>query len=99
MIAVKRLNLGFGSLASVLAAYLVFLYSRSSGWATLAFGAKWYIIIAGTILALPLLLIILAMLLSLLMILISLLKFRLIRKKHKKSKQKNYVDAEYEIKE
>lgn len=99
MIAGKRLNFGFGSLASLLAAYLIFLYSRSRGWTALAFISKWYLIIAGIILALPLLVIILVMLFSLLMFLLAMMKIKSIRKKHKKSKPKNYVDAEYEIKE
>ena len=100
MIIKKRWSLGLGTIFSLIVIYFIYLYARDKGWTLLAFLSKWYLIIMGILIALPLLIILLVLLFSLLVFLIAaikLKKFSKINKKYKKHKE--YVDAEYEVKE
>jgi len=84
----KRWNFGLGTIFSLIIIYFIFLYARSKGWSILAFISKWYLIIVGGIIALSFGIIILVLLFS-----------NKSNKKNKKEKSKNYIDAEYEVKE
>ena len=100
MIIKKRLGFGLGTLFSLIVVYFIYLYSKEKEWALLEFLSKWYLIIIGILIALPLLIIILVLLFSLLVFLIAaikLKKFSKINKKYKKHKE--YIDAEYKVKE
>ena len=88
MQAAKRWNFGLGTIFSLIIIYFIFLYARSKGWSILAFISKWYLIIVGGIIALSFGIIILVLLFS-----------NKSNKKNKKEKSKNYIDAEYEVKE
>ena len=96
----KRWGFGLGTVFSLIVVYFIYLYSKDKGWALLAFLSKWYLIMMGILIALPLLIIILILLFSLLIFLIAMMKsgrFGKVNKKYKK--QKEYIDAEYEVKE
>ncbi|MEK6892066.1 MAG: hypothetical protein AABX25_02670 [Nanoarchaeota archaeon] len=95
----KRWNFGLGTIFSLIVIYFIYLYSKSKGWSILTFISKWYLIIVGGIIALSFGMIILVLLFSLIMFLIALLKINKPNKKNKKEKSKNYIDAEYEVKE
>ena len=99
MQAAKRWNFGLGTIFSLIVIYFIFLYARSKGWSILAFISKWYLIIAGGVIILSFGMTILVLLFSLIMFLIALLKINKSNKKNKKEKSKNYIDAEYEVKE
>ena len=99
MLVQKRWSFGLGTIFSLIVVYFIFLYSREKGWALLAFLSKWYLIIAGGLIALTLGITILIILFSLLMLLISLLRLRTFGRKDKKQKTKEYVDIEYKLKE
>jgi len=99
MLIQKRLNFGFGTIFSLIVMYFIYLYSKSRGWALLAFASKWYLIIAGGLIALSLGIILLILLFSLLMFLFAMLKLHGFDKKSKRKKFKEYVDAEYKVKE
>ena len=85
MMLQKRWNFGLGTIFSLIVVYFVYLYSRDKKWLLLAFAAKWYLIIFAGLIALPLMIILLVVMFSLL--------------KRKKKKDKNYIEAEYRIKE
>lgn len=100
MVISKKWSFGLGSIFSLIVVYFIYLYSRENGWALLALIAKWYLIIIGILIALPLLIVILVLLFSLAMFLIAmtrLKRFNEANKKHKKDKE--YVDVEYKVKE
>ena len=99
MVVAKRWNFGLGTIFSLIIIYFIYLYSKDKGWAVLAFLSKWYLIIVGGIIALSLGMIVLVLLFSLIMFLIALLKINKLNKKGKKEKSKNYIEAEYEVKE
>ena len=92
----KRWGFGLGTMFSLIVVYFIFLYSKEKGWAMLAFISKWYLIIAGILVALPLAILLIALLIALLLFLISMLRMHSFGKKHKKTKE--YVDVEYKIK-
>ena len=95
----KRWNFGLGTVFSLIIIYFIYLYSKDKGWAVLAFLSKWYLIIVGGVIALSFGLIVLVLLFSLIMFLIALLKINKSNRKNKKEKSKNYIEAEYEVKE
>ena len=97
MIVQKRWGFGLGTVFSLIVVYFIFLYSRDKEWAFLAFISKWYLIIAGGLIALSLGIVLLIILLALLIFLISMLKLRSFGKTYKKDKK--YVDVEYKVKE
>src|SRR3989344_5912742 len=99
MQAVKRWNFGLGTVFSLIIIYFIYLYSRDKGWTVLTFLSKWYLIIAGGIIALSFGMVILVLLFSLIMFLIALLKINKSNKKSKKQTSKNYIEAEYEVKD
>ncbi len=88
MIFQRRWGFGIGSLFSLIVVYFIFLYARGQGWTLLAFISKWYLIIMGGLFAL-----------SFAIILLILLLYLLIFLKHKKHKNKEYVDVEFTVKE
>lgn len=95
----KRWGFGLGTIFSLIVVYFIFLYSKDKGWSALAFISKWYLIIAGSLIALSLGIILLVILASLLMLLIAMAKLKNANKKYKKQKHKEYIDVEYELKE
>ena len=94
----KRWGFGIGTIFSLIVVYFIYLYSKQQDWAVLAFISKWYLIITAVILAIPLIVIVVVLLLTLFIFLLAALKLRWARKKHKKH-SKNFVDADYKIKE
>ena len=95
----KRWGFGLGTIFSLIVVYFIFLYSREKGWVLLTLISKWYLIIAGILIALPLGIVFVVLLVMLLVFLISMLKLHSFGKKHKNKKSKEYVDVEYTIKE
>ena len=95
----KRWNFGIGTIFSLIIIYFIYLYSKDKGWIILTFLSKWYLIIVGGIIALSFGMLILVLLFSLIMFLIALLKINKSSKRNKKEKSKNYIDAEYKVKE
>ena len=93
----KTKQWGFGTIFSLIVVYFIFLYSREKGWAVLAFLSKWYLIIAGGLLALSLSIIILIMLFSLFVFIVAYFKLRSFKKKA--PKQHHFVDVDYKLKE
>ena len=90
---------GFGTIFSLIAVYFIYLYSKSQEWRLLAFISKWYLIIVGGLIALSLGIMLLVILFSLFMIMLAMLKLKKSKfdKRHKKAK--DYMDAEYIVKE
>ncbi len=99
MIVRRRLGFGLGTVFSLIMVYFIFLYSRDKGWALLAFISKWYLIIAVSLIALSVGILLLIFLFSMLMLLAAMLKLRGFGKKNKKQSAKGYVDIEYKVKE
>ncbi len=99
MLFQERWSFGLGTIFSLIVVYFIFLYSRDKGWTILAFISKWYLIIAGGLIALSFGIILLILLLSLLVLLAAMLKLRKFGKTYKKPKTKEYVDVEYKVKE
>ena len=97
MIAQKKWGFGLGSIFSLIVVYFIFLYSREKGWALLAFISKWYLIIAGGLIAVSFGIILLVILLSLLLFLFAMLRLHMFKRKNRKAKE--YVDVEYKVKE
>lgn len=95
----KRWNFGLGTAFSLIVVYFIFLYSRDKGWSVLAFISKWYLIIIGGLIALSLSIALLIILFSLLMFLVAMLRLHAFSRKGKKQKAKEYIDAEYKVKE
>ena len=96
----KRWSFGLGTIFSLIVIYFIYLYSKEKGWALLAFLSKWYLIILGILIALPLLIIILILLFSLAMFLIAMIRLKWLNKANKKHKKRQeYVDVEYKVKE
>ena len=94
----KRWRFGFGTIFSLIVVYFIFLYSKEKGWALLAFASKWYLIIVGGLIALSVGTILLIMLLSLLIFFVAMLRLKSFRKKHNRH-AKEYINAEYKIKD
>ena len=86
---------GLGTIFSLIVVYFIYKYSDSQGWGVLAFIAKWYLIVVGGFIALSLGIVLLVLLFSLIMFLVALYKM----KKTRKKKEKNFIEAEYEVKE
>jgi len=102
MIIKRGWSLGLGSVFSFIVMYFIFLYSREKGWVVLAFISKWYLIVAGILIALPLLVVLFVVLLSLLVLLISVIRLKILKMRHnrkKSGKSDNYIDAEYKVRE
>jgi uncharacterized membrane protein len=97
MIMQRRWGFGLGTFFSLIVVYFIYLYSRDKGWALLAFISKWYLIIVGGLIALSLGIILLVILISLLIFVFAMLKLHRLGKSQKKNK--NYIDAEYRVKE
>ena len=97
MLIQKRWNFGLGTIFSLIVVYFIYLYSKNQEWILLAFISKWYLIIVGGLIALSIGIIILVILFSLLMILLTMFKIRRFSKKPKKVR--DYIDAEYKVKE
>ena len=95
----KRWNFGFSTISSLIAAYFIFLYSKGKGWTLLAFLSKWYLIIVGGLIALSFGIIFLIILFFLLMLLIAAFKLGIPNKNYKNKKNKEYIGAEYKVKE
>jgi len=92
----KRWSFGLGTVFSLIVVYFIHLYSKDKGWALLAFISKWYLIIIGGLIALSFGIAIFVILIALLMFLIAMLRMHVLRKKQK---TKEYVDADYKVKE
>ena len=99
MIVQKRWGFGIGTIFSLIVVYFIYLYSKQQGWSLLTFISKWYLIIVGGLIALSLGIVLLIMLFSLLMFLFAMLKLHGFDKKYKKQKAKEFIDAEYKVKE
>ena len=98
MLIQKRWNFGLGTVFSLIAAYFIFLYSRDKGWLLLAFLSKWYLIIVGGFILLSIGIVLLVLLFSLILLLIAALRLRQFKKTYKKQK-KEYIDADFKVKE
>lgn len=94
----RRWGFGLGTIFSLIVVYFIFLYSKEKGWALLALISKWYLIIAGILIALPLVILLMVLIAMLLLFLISMFKMHSLGKSHKKQKSRDYVDIEYKIK-
>ena len=99
MFVQKKWGFGLGTVFSLIVVYFIFLYSRDKGWALLAFASKWYLIVVIGLVAVSFGMILLILLFFLLMLLISMIKLKKLSKKYKKQESKEYIDAEYEVKE
>ncbi|MBS3096448.1 hypothetical protein J4480_03335 [Candidatus Woesearchaeota archaeon] len=99
MIVQKRWGFGIGTIFSLIVVYFIYLYSKQQGWSLLTFISKWYLIIVGGLIALSLGIVLLILLFSLLMFLFAMLKLHGFDKKYKKQKAKEFIDAEYKVKE
>ncbi|MBI3027009.1 hypothetical protein HYY70_02755 [Candidatus Woesearchaeota archaeon] len=99
MLIQKRWGFGIGSIFSLIVVYFIYLYSNDKKWMLLAFISKWYLIIVGGLILLSLGIVLLIILFSLLMFLIAMLKLHSFRKKYKKHDAKEYIDADYKVKE
>ena len=98
MIVKKRWGFGLGTLFSLIIVYFIYLYSKEKGWGALAFLSKWYLIITGIIIALPLIAILLILLFSLFMFFLASVKIGKLSKRDKNKKSKEYIDAEFRVK-
>ena len=98
MMIQKRWGFGLGTFFSLIVIYFIYLYSKDRGWVLLAFISKWYLIIVGGLIALSLGIILFIILISLLIFLFAMLKLHKFGKRHKKH-NKEYIDADYKVKE
>ena len=94
----RRWNFGFGTFFSLIVVYFIYLYSKDKGWTILAFLSKWYLIIVGGIIALSIGIISLVLLFSLIVFLIALMKIKKVNR-NKKEKTKDYIEADFKVKE
>ncbi len=92
----RQMAFGLGTVFSLIVVYFIFLYSRDKGWGALAFASKWYLIIAGILIALPIAILLIVLIIMLLLFLISMFKMHSLSKK--RPIQKKYIDVEYKIK-
>ena len=90
----RRWNFGLGTILSLIIVYFIYLYSTDKGWGLLAFFSKWYLIISLGIMGIFVAIIALSLLVILLGFVFAYVNSRKLRKK-----EKNYIDADYEIKE
>ena len=97
MVIRRKWGFGLGSFFSLLVIYFIYRYSKDKGWALLAAASKWYLIIVGGLAALSLGIILLVILVSFLIFLLAMLKLH--RLKGNKKEKKDYIDAEYKVKE
>lgn len=97
MIVKRRWNFGIGTIFSLIVVYFIFLYSRDKEWTLLAFMSKWYLIIAGSLIALSIAVVLLIILFAFLAFVFAMLKLRKFEKRHGWRKNKEYVDAEYKV--
>lgn len=93
----RRTRFGFGTILSLIVVYFIYLYSKDKGWTLLAFISKWYLIISLGIIGIFAGIIILTLLLFFITFIIALIRNKTSKKR--KTKEQNYIDAEYEIKE
>lgn len=98
MMIQKRWGFGLGTFFSLIVIYFIYLYSKDKGWWLLAFISKWYLIIVGGLIALSLGIILLIIIVSLLVFLFAMLRLHGPGKRHKKQ-NKEYIDADYKVKE
>src|SRR3989338_8207958 len=99
MVIRKKLSFGgLGTIFSLIVVYFIYKYSDSQGWGVLVFIAKWYLIIVGGFIALSLGIVLLVLLFSLIMFIAALFRIKSLQRKSKK-KAKNFIEAEYEVKE
>ena len=99
MLVQKRWGFGLGTIFSLIVVYFIFLYSRDKECTLLALISKWYLIIAGGLIALSFGIILFIVLISLLIFLVAMLKLHGFNKKYKKKVSKDYIDVEYKVKE
>lgn len=99
MIVRKKWGFGLGTFFSLIVIYFIYLYSRDKGWALLALISKWYLIIVGGLVALSIGIVLLVILISFLIFLFAMLRLAKLNRKNKKEKGKEYIDAEYKVKE
>ena len=99
MIYTKKWNFGLGTVFSLIVVYFIYLYSKDKNWTLLAFISKWYLIIVGSLILLSIGIILLIILFSLLMLLLATLKLKSFEKKHKRDRTRDYIDAEFKVKE
>ena len=92
----KKMRFGFGTVFSFIVVYFIYLYSKDKNWAFLAFISKWYLIIVGGIFVLILAITLLIILLTFLAFCLAFLKGK---KSIKKKQKKDFLDAEYNIRE
>lgn len=103
---IKSLSFGFGSIISLILAYFIYLYANEKGWKLLAFASKAYLIAYIALIGITLGIFAIIALLSYLMFRRAGGGFRIYtfgskpakQGKHGKN-QKEYIDAEYKIKE
>ena len=95
----RRFGFGLGTFFSLIVMYFIYLYSKDKGWALLTLLSKWYLIIIGGLIALSLGIVLLVILFSFLVFAAAMLRLHVFRKKYQKQKAKEYVDAEYRVKE
>lgn len=96
MVFQKKWGFGLGTIFSLIVVYFIYLYSKDKEWALLALISRWYLIIAIGLMLLSLAVILFVILISLLMFLAAMIKFKKVHKKHKNAE---YLDVEYEVKE
>jgi uncharacterized membrane protein len=94
--AAMKASFGFGTIFSLIVVYFIFKYSQSQGWGILAFVAKWYLIIVGGLIALSIGIVLFILLISFILFALAMLK---IKSSGRKKKNKDYIEAEYQIKE
>jgi len=99
MFVQKRWGFGLGTIFSLIVTYFIFLYSQDKGWTVLAFVSKWYLILVGGLMTIVFGILLIVILFSLLMLGIAMLRLSALNKKNNKNKSKEYVDAEYKVKE
>ena len=98
----KRWSFGLGSIFSLIVVYFIYLYSKTQGWSLLALISKWYLIIVGGLIALSIAIVLVVILLSLLVFLIAMLKLHGFRRRFRQKAKKHgreYIDAEYNVKD
>ena len=90
MLVLKKWNFGLGTVFSLIVVYFILLYSRDKQWALLAFLSKWYLIIIGGLIALSVGIILIVFVLSMVFF---------VKRKKKKQNKKEFIEAEFKVKE
>ena len=89
---------GLGTIFSLIVVFFIYKYSQNQGWNALAFIAKWYLIIVGGLIILSVGIVFFVLLFSLVMFLLALYKIKRLQGKQK-NRTKNFIEAEYKVKE